>query len=162
MAMFKDRHMDLTDLLQEDHILADLKVTGKKQAIQAISAKASEITGLNEREIFDILLQRERLGSTGVGSGIAIPHGKLSNLQKIVGVFCRLEKPIDFDSLDDEPVDLIFLLLAPEGAGADHLKALAKIARILRNKTIVNKIRATSSAEALYSLLISPIDQVAA
>lgn len=154
--------MDLTDLIKTESIIPALKVSSKKQAIQAISEKAAELTGLDEREIFETLLQRERLGSTGVGSGVAIPHGKLASMDRIIGVFARLDRPIDFDALDDQPVDIVFLLLAPEGAGADHLKALAKIARILRNGSIIQKIRATSDREALYSLLISPSDQVAA
>lgn len=154
--------MDLTDLITAEAILPGLNASSKKQAIQAMSEKASDLTGINAREIFDTLLQRERLGSTGVGSGVAIPHGKLPSVDSIMGVFARLKRPIDFDALDDQPVDIIFLLLAPEGAGADHLKALAKIARMLRNADIVNKIRATSDSEALYSLLVSPPDQVAA
>ena len=154
--------MDLTELLNENAILSTLKVSSKKQAIQCISEKAAEITGLNEREIFETLLQRERLGSTGVGSGIAIPHGKLPSLDKIYGVMARLERPISFDAMDDQPVDIIFLLLAPEGAGADHLKALAKIARVLRDGDMVNKIRATSDPEALYSVLLTPSNQEAA
>ena len=151
--------MELTDILTAESVLPALKVSSKKQAIQALSEKAAQLTGLDEREIFATLLQRERLGSTGVGAGVAIPHGKLAEIKKIVGVFARLERPIDFEALDDPPVDVIFLLLAPEGAGADHLKALAKIARILRNANIIKKIRATSQSEALYSLLISPSDQ---
>lgn len=154
--------MDLSELLNENAILSTLKVSSKKQAIQCISEKAAEITGLNEREIFETLLQRERLGSTGVGSGIAIPHGKLPSLDKIYGVMARLERPISFDAMDDQPVDIIFLLLAPEGAGADHLKALAKIARVLRDGDMVNKIRATADPEALYSVLLAPESQVAA
>ena len=154
--------MDLSELLNENAILPALKVSSKKQAIQCISEKAAKITGLNEREIFETLLQRERLGSTGVGSGIAIPHGKLPHLDKIYGVMARLERPISFDAMDDQPVDIIFLLLAPEGAGADHLKALAKIARVLRDGDMVNKIRATSDPEALYSVLLMPENQEAA
>lgn len=154
--------MGLEDLIVAQSILPALKVSSKKQAIQVLSEKAAEISGMDEREIFETLLQRERLGSTGVGAGIAIPHGKLTKAEEIFGVFARLENPIDFDSLDDQPVDIIFLLLAPEGAGADHLKALAKIARVLRNSDIIQKIRATSDNEALYSLLITPPDQVAA
>ena len=154
--------MDLSELVTEKAILPSLKVSSKKQAIQCISEKAAEMTGLNEREIFDTLLQRERLGSTGVGSGIAIPHGKLPGLDKIYGVLARLERPINFDAMDDQPVDVVFLLLAPEGAGADHLKALAKIARVLRDGDMVRKIRATADPEALYSVLLTPSNQEAA
>ncbi|MCG8508909.1 MAG: PTS sugar transporter subunit IIA, partial [Rhodospirillales bacterium] len=112
-----------------------------------------EVSGMHERAVFDVLLERERLGTTGVGNGIAIPHGKLPSLEGLYGVFARLENPIDFDSIDEQPVDLIFLLLAPESAGADHLKALARVSRLLRDKASVEKLRGTDSAEALYALL---------
>ena len=147
------KNMDLSDLITADAIIPALKVNSKKQVIQELAAKAASITGLPERDIFDTLLQRERLGSTGVGHGIAIPHGKPVLLNRLVGVFARLERPIDFDALDDQPVDLVFLLLAPEGAGADHLKALARIARQLRDPGIAAKLRASTDAAAIYSLL---------
>lgn len=110
--------MALADLLHQDAIIPALRVNSKKQLLQELAARAARITGLSEREIFDVILQRERLGSTGVGNGIAIPHGKLVNIHSIVGIFARLEQPVDFEALDDQPVDLVFLLLAPEGAGA--------------------------------------------
>src|SRR5471032_1362177 len=131
--------MTLTDLVAQNAIIPALKVNGKKQAIQELAARAAELTGQNERAILDILLQREKLGSTAVGSGIAIPHGKLPRLGRLFGLFARLERPIDFDALDSQPVDLIFLLLAPEAAGADHLKALARVARLLRDPEIARK-----------------------
>ncbi|MCV0425734.1 MAG: PTS IIA-like nitrogen regulatory protein PtsN [Roseibium sp.] len=149
--------MDLSDLLGKDAVVAGLKVKSKKQAIQELSAKAAMLTGLSEREIFDTLLQRERLGSTGVGHGIAIPHGKLTRLDRLVGVFAKLDKPIDFDALDDEPVDLVFLLLAPEGAGADHLKALARIARQLRDGAVTQGLRGSSDVEEMYDFLTQPL-----
>jgi PTS system nitrogen regulatory IIA component len=145
--------MALADLLQQDAIIPALKVNSKKQLLQELAAKASKLTGVPEREIFDVILQRERLGSTGVGHGVAIPHGKLNSVSSINGVFARLETPVDFEALDDEPVDLVFLLLAPEGAGADHLKALSRIARVLRDPDLVNKLRQTDSASAIYALL---------
>lgn len=145
--------MALADLLQQDAIIPALKVNSKKQLLQELAAKASKLTGIPEREIFDVILQRERLGSTGVGHGIAIPHGKLGSIGAIQGLFVRLETPVDFEALDDEPVDLIFLLLAPEGAGADHLKALSRIARVLRDSDLVAKLRATDSASAIYAFL---------
>ena len=106
------------------------------------------------REIFDALIQRERLGSTTIGAGIAIPHGKLPKCSKIFGVFARLERPVDFEAVDDAPVDLVFLLVAPESAGADHLNALSRIARLLRDSKIVSTLRATRDASALYSILV--------
>lgn len=149
--------MDLSDLLGKDAVIAGLKAKSKKQAIQELSGRAAELTGLSEREIFDTLLQRERLGSTGVGHGIAIPHGKLIRLDKLVGLFAKLSKPVDFDALDDEPVDLVFLLLAPEGAGADHLKALARIARQLRDASVTKGVRAATSAPEIYEFLTQPL-----
>ncbi|MBA5777014.1 PTS IIA-like nitrogen regulatory protein PtsN [Stappia sp. F7233] len=148
--------MDLSDLISPQAVVPALKATSKKQAIQELAAKAAAVTGLPQRDIFDTLLQRERLGSTGVGNGIAIPHGKLVALDKLVGLFARLDKPIEFDALDDQPVDLIFILLAPEGAGADHLKALARIARLLRDPSVAAKLRATADPEALYTILMQP------
>lgn len=146
----------LSDLLAPDAVLPTLKVNSKKQAIQELAAKAAELAGLPEREIFETLLQRERLGSTGVGNGIAIPHGKLPKIGRLFGLFARIERPIDFDALDSEPVDLVFLLLAPEAAGADHLKALARVARVLRDPQTAAKLRATRDAAALHALLTQP------
>lgn len=145
--------MSLADLITQDAVLPALKVNSKKQLLQELSAKAALVTGLSEREVFDVILQRERLGSTGVGNGIAIPHGKLTSIKDIVGVFARLSEPVDFEALDDQPVDLVFLLLAPEGAGADHLKALSRIARVLRDGDMVTKLRQTDSASAIYAFL---------
>jgi PTS system nitrogen regulatory IIA component len=145
--------MALADLLQQDAIIPTLRANSKKQLLQEMAAKASKLTGLAERDIFDVILQRERLGSTGVGNGIAIPHGKMPSVKSITGVFARLETSVDFEALDDQPVDLVFLLLAPEGAGADHLKALSRIARVLRDQDLVAKLRATDSASAIYSFL---------
>lgn len=145
--------MDLGDLLTPDDIYPTMRTSSKRQLLQDLSERAEIRTGIAARQIFDTLLQRERLGSTGVGSGIAIPHGKLPSLSKITGIFARLEKPIEFESLDDEPVDIIFLLLAPEGSGADHLKALACIARVMREAETVEKLRETYESDAIYSLL---------
>lgn len=145
--------MDLSDLIEASAIMPNLHANSKKQLLQLLAEKAAQITGLPEREIFDTVLQRERLGSTGVGNGIAIPHGKLTGVGRIIGVFARLDHPVDFEALDDQPVDLVFLLLAPEGAGADHLKALSRIARVLRDSDTVAKIRGTDNAAAIHSFL---------
>jgi len=154
--------MPLIDILSPEAVISTLRVNGKKQALQEISERAAEISRLPAREIFDSILQRERLGSTGVGDGIAIPHGKLLKCQRIFGVFARLERAIDFEALDGMPVDLIFLLVAPESAGADHLKALATIARVLRNASLAAQLRATRDASALYSVLtMSPTSNAA-
>ncbi|SRR5579884_3605645 len=148
--------MPLDDLVAPNAILPSLKVKTKKQALQELAARAAALTAHNERAIFDILMQREKLGSTAIGNGIAIPHGKMSNLARLFGLFARLERPIDFEALDGQPVDLVFLLLAPEGAGADHLKALARIARQLREPAMAHKLRASRDAEALYAVLAMP------
>lgn len=145
--------MDLSDLIAPEGVVASLKATSKKQALQMLAAKAASITGLVERDIFSTLLERERLGSTGVGHGVAIPHGKLDTLDRVVGLFARTKTPLDFEALDDQPVDLIFVLLAPEGSGADHLKALARIARVLRDQILAEKIRSTDNASGIYAVL---------
>ncbi|MEQ9527742.1 MAG: PTS IIA-like nitrogen regulatory protein PtsN [Parvibaculaceae bacterium] len=145
--------MEIEDIIKERSVVASLKATSKKQALTELASLAAERTGLPEREIFDVLLERERLGTTGVGSGIAIPHGKLPGLDGIFGCFARLEEPVDFDSVDGQPVDLVFLLLAPETAGADHLKALARISRLLRNAASCEKLRGAATTEALDDLL---------
>ncbi len=145
--------MEIADLITTDSVVADLRATSKKQALQDLSQRAAAITGLHERAVFDVLMERERLGTTGVGNGIAIPHGKMANLDRLYGLFARLERPIDFQSIDERPVDLIFLLLAPETAGADHLKALARVSRLLRDKSVCEKLRGTDEVDALYALL---------
>ena len=145
----------MNDLIGSQGVVANLKVGSKKQALQELSARAANITGLTEREIFSVLLERERLGTTGVGQGVAIPHGKMDRLDKIHGLFARLKSPIDFDSVDDQEVDLIFLLLVPTDAGADHLKALARVSRLMRDKTACEKIRGSDNADAIFALLTS-------
>ncbi len=145
--------MQLGALIPPEAVIPSLKAKNKKQLLQDLSARASRLTGIEERDIFDVLWQRERLGSTGLGQGVAIPHGKLATLKSIVGILARLAEPIDFDSVDGAPVDIVFLLLAPEGAGADHLKALARISRLLRDGPAVEKLRASSDAAALYAVV---------
>jgi nitrogen PTS system EIIA component len=146
--------MEIADLLRPEQVIAHLRATSKKQALQDLARRAAQTAGQNERAIFDVLMERERLGTTGVGNGIAIPHGKLPNLDRMHGLFARLDHPIDFDAIDERPVDLIFLLLAPESAGADHLKALARVSRLLRDKAACEKLRGTDDREALYALLV--------
>ena len=148
--------MTITDLVAPEAIVPALKVSSKKQALQDLAARAATLTGQNERAIFEVLLQREKLGTTAVGYGVAIPHGKLPKLTKMFGMFARLDRAIDFEALDGQPVDLVFLLLAPEGAGADHLKALARVARLLRDQDTANKLRTARDAQALYAVLAMP------
>jgi PTS system nitrogen regulatory IIA component len=148
--------MPLNDLVAPNAIIPALKVNGKKQALQEIAARAAALAGQNEKTILEIITQREKLGSTGVGNGVAIPHGKLPKLGKVFGLFARLERPVDFEALDGQPVDLVFLLLAPEGAGADHLKALARVARVLRDPAIAGKLRDSHDVEAIHAVLALP------
>ena len=145
--------MLLSDFISPDSVVPRSRRRTRSSSFRILSARAARLTGLQERDIFDVLLQRERLGSTGLGHGIAIPHGKLQGLKRIVGIFARLAEPIDFDAVDGEKVDIVFLLLAPEGAGADHLKALARISRLLREGSAVEKLRASKDAAALYAVL---------
>ena len=145
--------MPRLDFLRPEAVAPALRVNGKKQALQELSAHAARLTGLDGRDVFETLLQRERLGSTGIGERIAIPHGKLARLDRLFGLVARLEKPIDFGAIDGEPVDIVFLLLAPADAGADHLKALARIARVLREPGMRERIRAARDANAIYAVL---------
>ncbi len=146
--------MEITDLITPDSVVADLKAGSKKQVLQELARVAAGVTGQTERAVFDVLIERERLGTTGVGNGIAIPHGKLPGLDRLHGLFARLAEPIPFDAIDDQPVDLIFLLLAPEGAGADHLKALARVSRLLRNHATCEKLRHANGAVPIYDILM--------
>lgn len=145
--------MPLLDFLDPHAVLPALRVSGKKQALHELASQAARLTGLPEAVIYESLLQRERLGSTGIGEGIAIPHGKLPGLARIFGLVARLDRPVNFEALDSQPVDVLFLLLAPEGAGADHLKALARVARVLREPGLIERVRATRDAEALYAIM---------
>jgi PTS system nitrogen regulatory IIA component len=150
--------VEIADLLPgPDAVLASVKASGKKALLAELASRAAVLFSFDERRLFDRLLERERLGSTGIGGGIAIPHGRMASLTKPCGLFARLAQPIDFDSIDERPVDIVFLLVAPEGAGADHLKALARVSRLLRDRPLVEKLRATESADALYALLVETI-----
>jgi nitrogen PTS system EIIA component len=145
--------MEIADILQPNGVIANLRAANKRQALQELAKRAAQLSGKHERAIFDVLLERERLGTTGIGHGTAVPHGRMPDLTQIHGVFARLEKPVDFEAIDNQPVDLIFLLLTPANSGADHLKALARISRLLRDKAMCDKLRGTDRADALYALL---------
>jgi PTS system nitrogen regulatory IIA component len=153
--------MDIAELITPRSVVAQLRVGNKKAALQELAKRAAAATGIPEREIYDVLLERERLGSTGIGMGIGIPHGKLPSLDRVCGVFARLERAVPFEAVDDQPVDLIFLLLAPENAGADHLKALALVSRLLRDRSVCDKLRGTDNPDALYALLTEAAAQAA-
>ncbi len=148
--------MNLENILEPEAIVLNLRSTSKKQVLQDLSAQIAAMAHLKEREVFDTLLQREKLGSTGIGRGVAIPHGKFTTLDRIIGLFARLMTPIDFDAPDDQPVDLVFVLLAPETAGADHLKALASVARAFRQSEAITALRRADNAKEAYSILKSP------
>ena len=145
--------MEISDLVSPESIVPKLRARSKKQALQELSKRLAPLINQEDGAIFDVLLERERLGTTGVGTGIAIPHGKLPGLDKLHGMFARLENPIDFEAIDEQPVDLIFLLLAPESAGADHLKALARVSRLLRDDSACENLRNAESSDDIYSLL---------
>jgi len=145
--------MPLSQILHPDGVFPALKASSKKQVLQYLAEKAALQTGLAERDIFETLIGREKLGSTGVGNGVAIPHGKLDGLSTIVGMFARLAAPVDFESPDDQPVDLVFLLLAPNDAGAEHLKTLAKVARLLRETDTTARLRNAAGTASLVDLL---------
>ena len=146
--------MEIEDLLNADNVLLDFKASSKKHVIQALARHMASDLALDERLVFDKLLERERLGSTGVGKGVCIPHARIDGLKSITGMFAKLSAPIDFDSVDDQPVDLVFLLLAPEEAGADHLKALARISRLLRDDSLCTQLRGSTDKSALYAALV--------
>ncbi len=146
--------MRIADLLAPENVYPAFSAKSKKQALQDLSRKAAEDVDLDQRTIFDTLLERERLGTTGVGNGVAIPHGRIRELNRIYGMFARVDPPIDFEAIDEQPVDLVFLLLAPENAGADHLKALARISRLLHDQSLCEKIRGIQDKEALYAFFL--------
>ena len=154
--------MEIADLITPQSVLPTLRGANKKQLLQELAKRAAPLVGRDERAIFETLLERERLGSTGIGNGTAVPHGRLAGLPRIFGLFARLERPIDFEAIDDQPVDLVFLLLTPDGAGADHLKALARVSRLMRNRVACEKLRGTADADALYALLTDRTESHAA
>lgn len=143
-------------LANPDRVVAACKAGSKKQLLGDLARVAAEVIGLHERQIFDVLVERERLGSTGMGAGVAIPHGKIVGLDRVYEFFARLERPIDFESIDNQPVDLVYVLLAPADAGADHLKALARVSRLLRDVPTCAKLRGTEGEAALISVLTAP------
>lgn len=148
--------MQIADLLSPEGVVAGLKPKDKKTLLTELSARAAQLCGLSDRRIFEVLNERERLGTTGVGQGIAIPHGRVADLDRIIGIFAHLDAPLAYEAVDNQPVDLVFMLLAPEGAGADHLKALARVSRLLRNQAVCEKLRSTSDAEVLFAILTGP------
>lgn len=145
--------MDLSKLLVPGAVRIMGQMTGKKRLFQELGEVASTAYGLNAATAIDGLQERESLGPTGVGNGIALPHARLEGLEKIIGVFIRLEKPLEYESVDRQPVDLIFGLFAPKDSGVDHLKALALVSRTMRDQGICVKLRANADPTKLYAIL---------
>ena len=154
--------IEIAELLTPRNVIAQLRVGNKKQALQEVARRAALATGIVERRVYDVLNERERLGTTGIGRGVAVPHGKLNELTGLYAMFARLDRPIPFDAIDNQPVDLLFVLLAPENAGAEHLRALARISRLLRDDATCEKLRGTDNADALYALLTANPESSAA
>lgn len=136
-----------------DSVMIGVKANNKRQLLQELSKKAAEVTGIFERTIFDSLLERENLGSTGFGNSAALPHARIPEAKQVSGFFARLNAPIDFEAIDGKPVDLVFMLISPEGSGADHLTALAQASRILKDESTCNKLRQAGSKEEICALL---------
>ena len=149
--------MELADILSEEAVLVGTNITNKRDVLVTLSEKAAALSGQPASEIFQALNDREQLGSTGLGNGIAVPHGKFAALKSVMAVFLKLDRPVDFDSVDDQPVDIVMMLLAPMGAGADHLKALARVARILRTDSVLDALRRTDDPARLYAILTHPL-----
>ncbi len=145
--------MTLADIIDARTILPCLKAQNKKQLLQEMAQGLASQVAIDSRLVFETLLQREKLGSTGLGQGIAIPHGRLPSITRVYGLFARLHHPVAFESVDGEPVDLVFALVSPDHAGGDHLTALARVSRLLRDAETVKKLRGTESPEALYAIL---------
>lgn len=150
--------MDIKDIVAPEGIISGMNATSKKHLLQEIAQRASETVGVDARAAFDAMLERERLGPTGMGRGVAIPHARVDGLEKIGGLFVSLQRPVDFDSVDDEPVDLVFALFAPADAGADHLRALARVSRRLRDPGVCAKLRSADQDSAVYAVLTESID----
>jgi PTS system nitrogen regulatory IIA component len=148
--------MDIQEILSPQAVFGGVQAANKKKLIGELATLAADVSGLDAATLFETLWEREKLGSTGTGQGIAIPHARVAKLDRIIGMFVRLATPVPFESLDDAPVDLVFLLLTPADAGADHLKALARVSRLLRSQAMCEKLRATQDRATLYALLTEP------
>lgn len=145
--------MELATILRSSAVKTLTTVTSKKRLFQEIGDVAQLAYDLNGQDVCAALQERETLGPTGVGKGIALPHARLADLEKVHGLFIRIERPLDFDSVDRQPVDLIFALLAPQNAGVEHLKALAMVSRTMRDGGLCSKLRANSDTQTLHTLL---------
>jgi len=149
--------MELADILPEESVVVCTGLKTKREVLEKLAEQAAKASGQDARAVFEAVYDREVLGSTGLGNGIAIPHGKFAGISGVTAVFAKLSEPVDFDSVDDQPVDLLMLLLAPMGAGADHLKALARVARILRTESVVDALRRSDDVHEIHAILTRPI-----
>lgn len=149
--------MELSDILSEESVLFVTGIKTKQQLIDIIADHAGKRMKQDREAVREALLARESLGSTGLGGGIAIPHGKLAGLTHVAAVFVRLDHPIDFEAVDDQPVDLVMALFAPLGGGAEHLKALSRVARLLRTESVAVALRRTEALSELYAILTGPV-----
>lgn len=147
--------MNIADIISKDAVLDNVQASNKRELVQILSSKIATISGLDERIIFDAVWERENLGSTGYGDGVAFPHARIDGLDKVSALFARLDEPVDFDSLDGKPVDLVFLLISPENSGADHLTALATLSRVLKTEGACEKLRKAHSLDEIYTILNS-------
>ena len=148
--------MDLSQLLSSDAVLALVRAPGKKHVLQELAERAAALTGLDAADIFTAISEREKLGGTGVGEGVALPHARIEGLERCVGVFAKLDQPIDFEAFDGRPADLVFLLLAPTTAHAEHLKALAGVSRFLRRPGVPDRLRQAGDRDAVFTVLVQP------
>ncbi len=145
--------MNIADIISKSAVLDHVQAASKRELVQGLAEKISALAGLDERVIFDAVWERENLGSTGYGEGVAFPHARIEGLDKVCGMFARLDESVDFDSLDGKPVDLVFLLISPENSGADHLTALAALSRILKTEGNCEKLRKARSVDEIYTVL---------
>lgn len=154
--------MDIGDLLDRHAIIPRVTAASKRQALGVVAEVAARLYGVKPGEALDALMAREATGSTGVGAGVAVPHARLKGLERMHGVFLRLERPVDFEAVDDQPVDLVFALLAPPGARTQHLRALARVARALRRPELRQQLRQARTQDAVHAILASDVAASAA
>lgn len=146
--------MDIAQLLATDGVVLRSGASSKRQALHTVADTAARALGLNEDRVLESLLEREALGSTGLGSGVAVPHARVEGLERVVAVFVRLDTPVAYDAMDDRPVDLIFALFAPPSDGAEHLRALAAVSRALRSSEMRQQLRQARTADAIRALFV--------
>ena len=150
--------MELADILSEESVLVCTDIATKRDVLEKLADKVAALTVHPAAEVFEALNDRESLGSTGLGNGIAVPHGKYAPLKGVMAVFMKLSTPVDFEAVDDQPVDIVMMLLAPMGAGADHLKALARVARVLRTDSVAAALRHSDDPHRIYAILTRPLE----